>query len=293
MEILFLILKIIGSCLLVLIGICLLLILSILFIPVRYRMKGKGEVPKTLETDVVFSWFLHMFHGRIHYSTDGFQFKIRIFGIPLKLRKQIYIKEIQIIEEDTADEVTDVNESVKESDEVETSKESEIEAPKEVSKVTTDSSNKEVTRKGFFKKLSFKGIIEKCKQFWQKLIQFKNQLGNIKNIILEETNKNAAKTLFREFKHLMKHYAPRKASGEIQFGTENPADTGQILGVISLFPFWYRNKISVIPDFTADELYAKGNISLKGHIRSIHLFTSGIRLITNKDIRKLINQIRT
>ena len=52
-------------------------------------------------------------------------------------------------------------------------------------------------------------------------------------------------------------------------------------------------KISVIPDFTAEGFYARGELFLKGHIRSAHLLASGMRLIKNKDIRKLINQIRT
>lgn len=291
MEILFLILKIIGICILVLIGIFLFLILSILFIPVRYRIKGKGEVPKTLETDAVFSWFLHVIHGRVCYGTDGFLVKIRIFGIPLRLgqkkpkkEKRKRTKEIQELLTDSKDEAKekpiDFDEPLSETQEPET-------------KVLKEEKEEKPSRKSFFKKLSFKGIKEKCKRFWQKLIHLKEQLGNIKNIILEETNRNAATVLFREFKGLMKHYTPRKASGELQFGTEDPANTGQILGIISLFPFWYRYKISVIPDFTAEGFYAKGELFLKGHIRSAHLLASGMRLIKNKDIRKLINQIRT
>lgn len=296
MEIVFLILKIIGSCLLIFLGICLLLIGSVIFIPVRYRIKGEGEVPKELKTDAVFSWFLHIIHARIHYTSEGFQFSIRIFGIPLHLGKE---KKPKKKKTKKSKQQTENNKRIKKSatSNIQQKTETyEIKEEKSDAQRETDLAEETVQQKkkknNWWRKLSISKIKEHCKQFWEKLKHIKNQFTDIKSIISEETNRNAVTALFQELKYLMKHYAPRKASGELLFGTDDPATTGQILGVISMIPFWYRYKISVIPDFTTEELYAKGHISVKGHMRNVHILLSGIRLIKNKDIRKLFNQIR-
>lgn len=327
MEIVFLILKIIGICLLIFLGICLLLIGSVIFIPVRYRIKGEGEVPKELKTDAVFSWFLHIIHARIHYTSDGFQFSIRILGIPLHLGKEKKPKKkkikkskqptdnrnqnknsatnniqqkaetYEIKEKSGVQKETEIYDKIEESDDIQKDTEkkkmikekSGVQSEADIVEETVQPKKKKNT---WWSRLSISKIKEHCKRFWEKLKHIKNQFTDIKSIISEETNRNAVTALFQELKYLMKHYAPRKASGELLFGTDDPATTGEILGIISLIPFWYRYKISVIPDFTTEELYAKGHISVKGHMRNVHILLSGIRLIKNKDIRKLFNQIR-
>lgn len=307
MEVLFLIFKIIGICLLVLLGLCLFLVLSVVFIPVRYRIRGKGETPKRIDADAVLSWFLHIIHCRIHYDEKGFFFKFRIFGIPINLGKKEKKKrqrkrkkqkeQPQNRKHGSKEEVTanieDITELVEPVEAEEIIKESNKDKQEQNSKMEKKSDLTDDS-KGFLS--SFRQEIDKIKNIFKnlkkKFLQLKEQLGNIKSILSEETNRNALAAIFREMKYLMRHYSPRKAAGELQFGMEDPANTGQVLGIISLLPFWHRYKISVTPDFAAEESYAKGELSMKGHIRSIHLFLSGIRLIKNKDIRKLINQIR-
>lgn len=331
MEVLFLILKIIGICLLVLLGLCLFLVLSVVFIPVRYRIRGKGETPKSIEADAVFSWFLHIIHCRIHYDEKGFFLKFRIFGIPISLGKKEEKKKEpkeqkkqkkqsqnpkRGSKEEKFSEIRDSSMTIeskkqRETEEsgekvnaeetesiLETTESEETANIEEITELvgTVDSEEKNLTddSRGFLS--SFSQKLDKIKNIFKnlkkKFLQLKEQLGNIKSILSEETNRNALAAIFQEMKYLMRHYSPRKAVGELQFGMGDPADTGQVLGIISLLPFWYRYKISVTPDFAAEESYAKGELSMKGHIRSIHLFLSGIRLIKNKDIRKLINQIR-
>lgn len=328
MEIVFLILKIIGICLLAFIGICLFLICSVIFIPVRYRIKGKGEVPKELETDAVFSWFLHIIHARIHYTSDGLRFSIRIFGIPLHFGKEKKPKKKKIknskqqtenrkqtkesansniqqkaetyeIKEEKSgvQKETEIYDKTEESDDIQKDTEKkkmikEKSGRQSEADVVEETVQPKKKKNTWWSRWSISKMKERCKRFWEKLKHIKKQFTDIKSIISEETNRNAVTALFQELKYLMKHYAPRKASGELLFGTDDPATTGEILGGISLIPFWHRYKISVIPDFTTEELYAKGHISLKGHMRNVHILLSGIRLIKNKDIRKLFNQIR-
>ena len=303
MEVLFLILKIVGICFLVLLGIVLVLVLSVMFIPVRYRIRGKGETSGTMEADAVFSWVFHLLHYRIQYGEDGVQTKMRILGISINLNKKKKQKRKQKEKSDSskarAAEETNIQEkqSIEEKQEIEKIEEKEsigeVEEKRNSEEVLRQSSEKEPDSSGktsFRKKFSLKKKIGNIKK---KIWKIKQQLGNIKSIISEETNRNAVAVLFQELKYLLKHYSPRKASGELQFSMGDPADTGQILGVISLFPFWYRYKISVTPDFMAENSYAEGTLFMKGYMRSVHLLVIGIRMMKNKDIRKFINQLRT
>ncbi len=118
----------------------------------------------------------------------------------------------------------------------------------------------------------------------------KEKIANIKNMVLDETNQNAFRKFLKEFRYLLRHYSPRKASGELAFGLADPAKTGQVLGALSMFPFWARYKISIMPDFQAQTFFAEGRIMVMGRVRSWHLFLSAIRLVREKDVRQLFDK---
>lgn len=120
----------------------------------------------------------------------------------------------------------------------------------------------------------------------------KEQIENIKNMILEETNQNAFRLLLGEFRYLLRHYSPKKVYGTVRFAMGNPDQTGKVLGAISLFPGWSRYRIVVMPDFASEVFYLKGNLTVKGHVRALHVLVSGFRMIKDKNIRQLITNLR-
>ncbi len=120
----------------------------------------------------------------------------------------------------------------------------------------------------------------------------KEQIENIKNMILEETNQNAFRLLLGEFRYLLRHYSPKKVYGTVRFAMGNPDQTGKVLGAISLFPGWSRYRIVVTPDFASEVFYLKGNLTVKGHVRALHVLVSGFRMIKDKNIRQLITNLR-
>lgn len=85
---------------------------------------------------------------------------------------------------------------------------------------------------------------------------------------------------------------PRKLSGHLKFGLSNPADTGQILGVIAMVPLFYQTELQIEPDFEAEDNYVQGQVYVKGHICCIHLVILIIRLLRDEKIRTLIRTIR-
>lgn len=79
------VLKIIGWILLGLLGLILLLLFLLLFVPVRYKAKGHYDEDVLLDAKV--TYLLHIVSVRFLY-TDAFKMTIRIFGIPIRVKKK-------------------------------------------------------------------------------------------------------------------------------------------------------------------------------------------------------------
>ena len=90
MAILLTILKVIGIILLVILGIVLLLICLVLFVPVRYRIRGRFDDEEKRGTATV-SWLLHAISVTAGYGAgEGVVKDLRVFGIPvLKLKEKL------------------------------------------------------------------------------------------------------------------------------------------------------------------------------------------------------------
>lgn len=153
------------------------------------------------------------------------------------------------------------------------------------------------------KNRGFQNIPKKIHNFFSRVHQWvievkkkpalmKEKFQNIKTIVLEETNKCAFIVVIKEFKRLARHYSPRNVSGELLFSMGEPSQTGKILGVLSLFPFWTRYEVHLFPDFYAESFYVKGELQMKGYIRSWHILLSLFRLIKDKNIRTVIARFK-
>lgn len=81
---------------------------------------------------------------------------------------------------------------------------------------------------------------------------------------------------------------PRKLQGHLEFGLEDPASTGQILGGISMLPFLFRTDLEIVPDFETEKNYICGNIEMKGRIYGIHILIFGIQIWRNPQIRAML-----
>lgn len=283
MEILFLILKFLG----ILLAFLILLVLAVIAVPVRYRISV--NLQESMTGIAVFYWFWHLIHLRIQYEKHNTVVKLRIFGFPVRLGKHRKKKTPKKIGQQSA--TTEQADSPKQTEATSNSGKSEKSDTLSSSRHTRKKSRVRVfwehTRALLF------GVRQKFREIRDRSVTVKEQVGNIKKLISEETNKNAAAHIFQELKFLLRHYSPRKASGELSFGMEDPAQTGQILGVISFFPFWTKYKVQLMPDFQAEEFYVKGSVRMKGHVRFWHFLLSGIRLIKDKNTRALMEIFRT
>ena len=293
MEILFLILKIVGVLLLA----CVLLLVAAVAVPVRYRIRA--EFYQEASGFAVFSWLLHIIDFRVRYEEKEVNLRLRIFGIPVGFRKD---KGEKPDEDASGKEKPDGKEpDEKPAGEGISDKSVDAEIPGQAGK--KDRNRKKGRRKGSARRKK-RGIFWRIRRFFggikQRILDLmagadtvKEKIQNIKNMISDETNRNAARKLWRILRYLIRHLSPRKVSGELAFGMEDPAQTGQVLGVFSMLPFWAKYKISVYPNFEAERFFVEGRLQMKGHIRLWHLILSVIRLFIDKEIRLAWRRIRT
>lgn len=323
MEILFLILKVLG----IILALLLLMIIVFLSVPVRYGFNIK--VQDEAEGKAVIHWLFHLVDIRVFYRQKDISFRLRILGIPIstdkekpgKKKKEKSDNRKKKKSEESGDRET--GESFSEKTEV-------LSLPEEIRKDTNDSvrteqtellpdsdmllseetdteEKKKQTGKGWSRKKGSRGKGKKGTSGAKKRFRgpgqraegvktgaatVKEQIENIKNMILEETNQNAFRLLLGEFRYLLRHYSPKKVYGTVRFAMGNPDQTGKVLGVISLFPGWSRYRIVVMPDFASEVFYLKGNLTVKGHVRALHVLVSGFRMIKDKNIRQLITNLR-
>ena len=96
--------------------------------------------------------------------------------------------------------------------------------------------------------------------------------------------------ILKEVKYLLRHILPRKLEGILTFGFEDPATTGQVLGILCVLAVFTGNHLEVNGNFEGKML--EGDVSIKGHVRLCHIAKSAISLLIDKNIRKTIKEFR-
>lgn len=134
-------------------------------------------------------------------------------------------------------------------------------------------------KEGFLKRM-----IGKIKTFLQlpKKIRFTIQkiCDKIKKIILflrSEDLRWIIKVGLTEGKALFRHIKPRKIKGTIRFGFEDPANTGEVLGVLGIIYPVLPRKLTVIPDFNQSVL--EGSLKACGHAYGIFFLIHTLKVL--------------
>ncbi|MBO5303865.1 MAG: hypothetical protein J6A92_07435 [Lachnospiraceae bacterium] len=265
MNIFLLILKILGILLLVFLGI----IIILLFHPVYY--KGKGELEEDISIEAVVWWLFQIIRLEISVKDKTFHYKVRIFG-------KTFLSNEEQTAEKTIQEDTPVTQTVVPPADSSKSDEKDF--------LENFAENLEEQESDFSKT---DNIVQKQ---ITKFSEWKHIFGRIKTEYKDEKNRLAVTHIWKEILYLLKHIKPKDIHATLDFSAGNPATTGQITGVLSLFPFIYKQDVLITPDFLADTFYVKGNFALKGHIQLLHICIIFIRIIRDRNIRRMIHRIR-
>lgn len=317
------ILKIIGIVLLVILGIMLFLLAVLLFVPVRYSVKGTVDNNITAEGKI--SWLCSILRYDFTFQEQELNGEVRIFGFRPKKKERVSEEEL---EEEAVPEVKDGGEEVvsdlvssageeddsegkisksvteSESDEISSEKASgRREQNQEVDSDTgrqnrkTSQKSSQSSTKNIFMRMwdKIKNFLKKIKNFFigiqKRLTGFKEFVVKVKEIVTDTKNQYAVRRLWEELLYLLKHFGFRKIHTELTFALADPAITGQVLGILCMMPFLYQYDFHIFPDFESESYYIRGSYDVKGRIQLIFLLITFIRIVADKDLRCFLKKI--
>lgn len=303
----FTILKVIGIILLVVLALILTALLCVLFVPVKYRAVGSFD-NTDIRAKAHVSWLLHLFALHIEYAdeTDGY---IRLVFVKKGLFADSLGDNYEAFNDDVMDDAakTETEDKVRENtgdepeipaDESEhitdeqTENESTAQTHKEQRTVNDENQHikqqTKLTHKKMYKKPHKKSH---KKQFKDKSDKIKNCIYKLKREYSDERNKAAFSHLKKELFIILKRICPRRLKLTMVYSTGSPDTTGISLGVLACFPVGYTNRWRITPDFESEKPYAKGSFDIKGHVIVISILAATLRILFDKNCRRLYNRI--
>lgn len=329
LHILLLILKWIGIVLAVFLLLVLLLINLGLFVPVRYRADASCQNDiETLEAEFELSWMWKLFFLTACWKKGKADMKIRI-GWKYLFSEE---KEGKSEEKIEVPEEKEENDLQKEKEEQKFLKEQKESLPPEKTNRSLPENNvqeqaekrecrQEKTESGIDKeeeeKESFTADrrkaggrkkkplwdrmkekisewIESCKSFWRKILamrrNFRGKKEQIESFLTDASHRRAFCSLKREVRRFLGHVSPKDVKIVGKIGLEDPYMTGQALAVLGmLFPFLGENTV-IVPDFENKVL--EGSVHIEGKIHNFRMLAILWRLIKDRDVRKIIIDIK-
>ena len=143
-------------------------------------------------------------------------------------------------------------------------------------------------RRGFSIQKFCDKLKAKVHRIQEKLRLLKKRKKKIWKFLCDEKNHRTFRLLIRQLKRLLKHTLPRKVSGKVWFGFDDPYTTGQVLAYISPFYGLYAGQVELVPVF--GEAVLKGEGKVKGKVRIATMLVLGARMLFDKNFRTLLKK---
>ena len=299
----FTILKVIGIILLVVLALILTALLCVLFVPVKYRAVGSFD-NTDIRAKAHASWLFHLFALHIEYAdeTDGY---IRLVFVKKGLFADSLGDNYEAFNDDVMDDAakTETEDKVSENSGDEPkipADESEYVADDQIENESTARTHNEyrsVTDENQHIKQQTKPTHKRTykkphkKQFKDKSEKIKNCIYKLKREYSDERNKAAFSHLKKELFIILKRICPRRLKLTMVYSTGSPDTTGISLGILACFPVGYTNRWRITPDFESENPYAKGSFDIKGHVIVISILAATLRILFDKNCRRLYNRI--
>lgn len=259
LYVLLFIIKIFGFVLLGVLAAAIVIILLFLFLPVKYKLffEKHDDIQVKVMINCLFIW-KYIFE----YSKGKNVYCFKIFGISLKnnrKKKRVGALKTKRVYKSSAEETKEVHKEENELKGVDL-EERKSKAENVKNDKPKEERKKESTARKFYKKASF----------------IYDYLGK-KEIIIPIINL---------FKSVFKCIKPYDGEIYLKIGTGNPADTGYIVGFLSILRCVISYKTQIIGDFNKEAFETK--VNLKGRITAFGLIFPFISFVLKKPIRKII-----
>ncbi len=302
-QVLLLILKIIGLTILAILGLIVLVLALVLFVPVFYRVRiihGPNNMKVSARASFLFPMLLVTFQYLKKIS-----YKVRVFGFALldsdkpkkekksKKEKKRVKKQKKMVAEVVPEPTGAVVQVQEEHPKTETIEEPAQEKEEHLWTEAPDSSPQPEEKKGFFEKI--KGKIKKTREtisnVVSKIKRFLYLKKEVKRILAKPETKEAFGFAWDKLKRLLKHIFPRKIKGYVVYGADNPATTGQVLGILSVICAKTGKVLEIRPNFEEKQLEC--DVELKGRIQVFTLLVIAVKVFLNKELRQLFEEFKS
>lgn len=301
MDILLTGLKIIGLLLLVLLLLVLLILVMILYWPVRYKLRGMRDAADWNVGGEICWLFVKLTAG-IGKDRERV-FRITVFGHPVypaaekKVQKSAprNKKRRKIKPEAARSGETEADIVQPEEQETESLASEKVKPVPEKSTVPVQEEIHEKDRKKEKKKCGFSAARKKIETFQKKAEKIpaaisekcralKKKESHIRQFLDKPYTRNTIRRGKKIIYLFFRSVRPKKSEGYLHFGMGDPADTGEMLGRISMFYFLFSGWFILDPDF--EKKTAEGYINMKGRLCLGTIGIPALSLILSKDFKR-------
>lgn len=308
----FSVLKVIGIIILIILAILIVIAGIILFVPVRYSFQLSKD--EKLECDVLVKWNPVLLKVMGRYHEDTLEYRVKLFGGLVMTNTEDKLswfgrrffsgrddKNMQSVKE-KAEKETEENKDISNNTQSKSAedhtvcntqedKKEEKETADKNSETDIEKSNNRAKKEKKVRKNLFKEFKEKWNSLTETVKKISSKKEALKKVYYSPIFGKVKEDLKGYIKEIFKIIKPKELSGYVEFGLDDPAATGEILGALAMILPLYDGFFTVKPDFT--EKFLKGNMHGKGKIYLISVLKLLIKVIFNKNLIKVKKKVQT
>lgn len=133
-------------------------------------------------------------------------------------------------------------------------------------------------------------LLEKLEQKIQAGRRLKRKRESVKKFFRSKMFREALLHAKKEVLYFLKKAAPKKVTGTVRFGFDDPALTGETLGILGMIYGKLPKDLSIQPDFEQEILW--GDVRMKGSFQAVTAAGIALRLFRDQNLRKTIRHFK-
>ena len=321
-HILFMILKALGILLLVLLFLVLLIVCTVLFLPFCYRAQVLKEEEgfACVKASGRVSWLFGAVALTASYEEQKSEAQILLFGASLETWKRRLKKirrgeaSVSRTEENETENAPEAEKTAEQKAPDQKEKQQKVTAQKEQpeQEQEPDAPKKSILERFFGRieylpekllnlasrllqtafrllELPFR-LLEKLEQKIQAGRRLKRKWESVKKFFRSKMFREALLHAKKEVLYFLKKAAPKKVTGTVRFGFDDPALTGETLGILGMIYGKLPKDLSIQPDFEQEIL--QGDVRMKGSFQAVTAAGIALRLFRDQNLRKTIRHFK-
>lgn len=321
-HILFMILKALGILILALLFLVLLIVCTVLFLPFCYRAQVLKEEEgfACVKASGRVSWLFGAVALTASYEEQKPEAQILLFGASLETWKRRLKKirrgeaSVPRTEENETENALEAEKTAEQKAPDQKEKQQKVTAQKEQpeQEQEPDAPKKSILERFFGRieylpekllnlasrllqtafrllELPFR-LLEKLEQKIQAGRRLKRKWESVKKFFRSKMFREALLHAKKEVLYFLKKAAPKKVTGTVRFGFDDPALTGETLGILGMIYGKLPKDLSIQPDFEQEIL--QGDVRMKGSFQAVTAAGIALRLFRDQNLRKTIRHFK-